>query len=78
MANRLTPTPREIHIPKRLIIDETEILSSLGRYIDVARGGERSRGYEEHLLLEDPVVDVLGDGFVEVTHLGGFVCVEQK
>ena len=50
------------------MINQTEIFPAFGRDVDVAGFREWSGCDPEHFLLEDPCVDVFGDGFVEGAH----------
>lgn len=72
MGNGFYTRAGEIHIPECLVVDQTIILSSFGRDIDVAGLGEWRGGYEEHLLLQDPGIYVLWYQLVKSTHDGDY------
>lgn len=54
MRDGLVPAAREFLVPECSAVKYAEVLSALGRYVDMTFTGKRCGRYPEHLLFEDP------------------------
>ncbi len=68
MRDGLISAAAEVHVPERLVVDQSEVEPSFGRDVDVPRRRERCSGHPEHFLLEDPFHQVFGDRLEKLTH----------